>query len=120
MQKKRFWCEYEVPLGTYMFFEDDQAPESKDPLFDKVPEKNLKYVCKTRKYVKMEHAYVTEKGGPSAKNEFEQSAIPVPKVEFKNLHEAIDSFKTIRCQEPKINPVDSDQISSKPSLHYSS
>lgn len=46
-----------------MFFEDDQPPESLDPLFDKVPEKNLKYVCKTRKYVKMEHAYVTEKGG---------------------------------------------------------
>lgn len=44
-----------------MFFEEDPAPESLDPLFDKLPEKQLKYVGKTRKLIKMEHAYVTSK-----------------------------------------------------------
>lgn len=54
---------YENALGTYMFFEEDPEPKSEDPLFDKLPEKNLKYLCKTKKILNMEHAYVTPKEG---------------------------------------------------------
>lgn len=48
-------------MGTYMFFEENAAPECPDQLFEKLPEKNLKYVCKTRKLLKMKHTYVTPK-----------------------------------------------------------
>lgn len=50
-----------------MFFEEDPAPHCEDPLFDKVPEKTLKFVCKTRKHLHMEHAYVTPKEGKEGK-----------------------------------------------------
>lgn len=46
-----------------MFFEHDPAPKSLHPLFDKLPEKNLKYLVKTRKCMTMQHAYVTPKEG---------------------------------------------------------
>lgn len=46
-----------------MFFEDDPSPHCEDSLFDKLPEKNLKYLCKTRKLISVEHAYVTAKEG---------------------------------------------------------
>lgn len=46
-----------------MFFEDDPSPQCDDPLFDTLPESNLKYVCKTRKLLKMDHAYVLPKEG---------------------------------------------------------
>lgn len=46
-----------------MFFEDDPSPHCEDSLFDKLPEKYLKYVCKTRKLISVEHAYVTPKEG---------------------------------------------------------
>lgn len=58
-----FLGKFESALGTYMFFEEDPAPKTEDPLFDKLPEKNLKYICKSRKYLNMEHAYVTPKEG---------------------------------------------------------
>ena len=48
-----------------MFFEEDPEPTTEDPLFDKLPEKNLKYLCKTKKILNMEHAYVTPKEGKS-------------------------------------------------------
>lgn len=44
-----------------MFFEEDSSPKTSDPLFDKLPEKNLKYLCKTRKYIPVQHAHVTPK-----------------------------------------------------------
>lgn len=50
-----------------MFFEEDPDPKSEDPLFDKLPEKNLKYVSKTGKLLTMEHAYVTPKEGKLTK-----------------------------------------------------
>lgn len=46
-----------------MFFEEDPSPECRDILFDKLPDKNLKYVCKTRKLLKMERTYVKPKEG---------------------------------------------------------
>lgn len=51
------------PLGTYMFFEEDPAPHCADVLFDKMPETSVKFKCKTRKCLQMEHAYVTPKQG---------------------------------------------------------
>lgn len=54
---------YKNALGTYMFFEEDPCPQSEDPLFDKLPDNNLKYVCKTKKFLKMDHAYVLSKEG---------------------------------------------------------
>lgn len=46
-----------------MFFEEDPSPKSSDPLFDKLPEKSLKFLCKSRKLIKIEHAYITPKEG---------------------------------------------------------
>lgn len=46
-----------------MFFEDDPKPITKDPLFDKLAEKNLKYKCKTMKILNMQHAHVIPKEG---------------------------------------------------------
>lgn len=58
---------HESSLGTYMFFEEDPSPQCADPIFDKLPEKSLKFVCKTRKHLNMEHAYVTPKEGKGKK-----------------------------------------------------
>lgn len=41
-----------------MFFEEDRSAQSTDPLFDKLPEQNLKYLVKSRKSIKAEHVYV--------------------------------------------------------------
>lgn len=46
-----------------MFFEEDPSPKCSDPLFDKLPEKNLRFLCKTRKVINVEHAYITPKEG---------------------------------------------------------
>lgn len=46
-----------------MFFEEDLSPQCDDPLFDKLAENNLKYICKTRKLLKMDQAYVLPKEG---------------------------------------------------------
>lgn len=45
-----------------MFFEEATV-QGKDVLFDKYPDKCVKYVCQTRKLLSMEHAYVIPKEG---------------------------------------------------------
>ncbi|CAK1548370.1 unnamed protein product [Leptosia nina] len=87
-------CTYESPLGTHMFFEDDPFAQTNDPLFDKLPEKNLKYINKSRKTIKAEHVYVKAK----EENEQEQQQ-PVDKqndikpVTFSSIAEAVEKFK---------------------------
>ncbi|CAB3236967.1 unnamed protein product [Arctia plantaginis] len=90
-----FTGKYENALGTYMFFEEDPEPKTDDPLFDKLPEKNLKYVCKTRKYLNMEHAYITPKEGHSLQNQKQEPQDDIEAVNFKSLQEAIDNFKNL-------------------------
>lgn len=61
---KCFSGNYQHPLGTYMIFEEGTPPKCMDELFDKVPEKHLDYIGKTRKYIKMKGTYVTHKNEP--------------------------------------------------------
>ncbi|KAG6464363.1 general transcription factor 3C polypeptide 6 isoform X3 [Manduca sexta] len=111
-----FTGKYENPLGTYMFFEDDPNPQCEDSLFDKVPEKNLKYFCKTRKCLQVEHAYVTPKEGrdPNQPNQAVQPGDVIEPITFKTVKEAVDKFKesfnstavTTSTNEPTENVMD--------------
>ncbi|XP_013166731.1 PREDICTED: general transcription factor 3C polypeptide 6-like isoform X3 [Papilio xuthus] len=85
---------FENPLGTYLFFEEDQTPHCDDPLFDKLPEKNLKYLYKTNKLLSMEHAYVTSKED-NIENKVQQlnESESIEPVSFENLEEALETFK---------------------------
>ena len=47
---------YEDAVGTYLFFDKDDNPQTEDPVFDKVP--SLKYFGKTRKILKMQRAFL--------------------------------------------------------------
>lgn len=76
-----------------MFFEEDPHPKTDDPLFDKIPDKNYKYLCKTRKYLNMEHAYVTPKEGHVIQNAKQEMDDEVEAINFNSLQEAIDKFK---------------------------
>ncbi|KAI5642468.1 mab-21 protein domain-containing protein [Phthorimaea operculella] len=91
-----FTGKFASPLGTYMFFEDDPQPQSVDPLFDKLPEKNLKYLCKTNKLLNMEHAYVmplTNKD-PVVKTELDESSDKSLRlVKFTSVESALTKFK---------------------------
>ncbi|XP_026725831.1 general transcription factor 3C polypeptide 6-like isoform X3 [Trichoplusia ni] len=93
MDETFFTGKYDHALGTYMFFEEDPNPKSEDPLFDKLPEKNLKYLCKTRKYLNMEHAYVTPKEGHDPQNTKQELEDNIAPVNFKTLQEGIETFK---------------------------
>ncbi|XP_014369468.2 general transcription factor 3C polypeptide 6 isoform X2 [Papilio machaon] len=90
-----FTGSFENPLGTYLFFEEDQTPHCDDPLFDKLPEKNLKYLYKTTKLLSMEHAYVTSKEGSDIENKLQQSSESetIEPVTFENLEQALETFK---------------------------
>lgn len=88
-----FTGKFENALGTYMFFEEDPEPKSEDPLFDKLPEKNLKYLCKTKKLLNMEHAYVTPKEGHDLQHTKLEVDDNIEPVNFKSLQEAIEKFK---------------------------
>ncbi|XP_014369467.2 general transcription factor 3C polypeptide 6 isoform X1 [Papilio machaon] len=91
-----FTGSFENPLGTYLFFEEDQTPHCDDPLFDKLPEKNLKYLYKTTKLLSMEHAYVTSKeGSADIENKLQQSSESetIEPVTFENLEQALETFK---------------------------
>ncbi|OWR52125.1 hypothetical protein KGM_213106 [Danaus plexippus plexippus] len=86
---------YENPLGTYMFFEEDPTIQSSDPLFDRLPAKNLKYLCKTRKLINVEHAYVTPKEedkGNEVVNDDTQNEDIQPAA-FNSIQEALEIFK---------------------------
>ncbi|XP_072935037.1 general transcription factor 3C polypeptide 6 [Epargyreus clarus] len=100
MNETFFTGTYENPLGTYMFFENDTSPQSTDPVFDRIPEKNVKYVCKTRKLLKVEHGYITPKdgSGQSTQNQAQQAQEDAIKmVSFKTVQEALDKFKQEWC-----------------------
>ncbi|CAH0722386.1 unnamed protein product, partial [Brenthis ino] len=87
---------FENPLGTYMFFEEDPSPKCSDPLFDKLPEKNLRFLYKTRKLINVEHAYITPKEG---NQEQEHQEVQEPQnqdlkpANFKNIQDALERFK---------------------------
>nr|XP_021205178.1 general transcription factor 3C polypeptide 6 isoform X2 [Bombyx mori] len=87
---------YDNPFGTYLFFEEDPSPNTDDPLFDRLSEKNLKYVCKTRKCIQMQHAYVSPKEGEDCVpgNQSNKIDDDVKAVNFKTVQEAINTFKT--------------------------
>lgn len=96
MDSTVFMGKYENALGTYMFFEDDPACETKDTLFDKLAEKNLKYKCKTQKVLNMQHAHITPKEGkvmPDVENKVEEPTDEVEPVTFKTVQEALDKIK---------------------------
>ncbi|XP_045761693.1 general transcription factor 3C polypeptide 6-like isoform X2 [Maniola jurtina] len=88
---------YENPLGTYMFFEGDPLPCSSDPLFDKLSEKNLKYLCKTRKFINVQHAYVTPKDDRQEQEhqqeEKSSESDNIQPADFKSIQDALEKFK---------------------------
>lgn len=86
---------YEHALGTYMFFENDPTIKSVDPLFDKLPEENLKYVCKTRKLMKMERTYLTPKAENETKlfNIMQKPEEEVDVLNFNSIQEALENFR---------------------------
>ncbi|XP_068628791.1 general transcription factor 3C polypeptide 6 [Battus philenor] len=98
---------FKNPLGTYLFFEEDSSPHCDDPLFDKLPEKNLKYLYKTSKLLSMEHAYVTPKEGTDSniQNQMQksQSVDPIEPVTFNTLQEALEIFKKDRKEHDESN-----------------
>ncbi|XP_063394372.1 uncharacterized protein LOC134679407 [Cydia fagiglandana] len=101
-----FTGQLESPLGTYMFFARDIAPPSVDPLFDKVPKENMKYICKADKYLRMKHTYITPREGAetdvrSEPPEDEDNLVP---LNFKTVQDAIDTFKIE--WKPKIQEAD--------------
>ncbi|XP_075987152.1 general transcription factor 3C polypeptide 6-like isoform X2 [Anticarsia gemmatalis] len=96
-----FTGKFEQPLGTYLFFEEDPDPKTEDPLFDKLAEKNLKYTCKTKKYLNMEHAYVTPKEGHLVQNPKQENTDDIEVENFKSVQEALEKFKTHFESDPK-------------------
>ncbi|KAJ2946546.1 hypothetical protein O0L34_g12601 [Tuta absoluta] len=91
-----FTGKFANPLGTYMFFEEDPQPQSVDPLFDKLPEKSLKYLCKTNKLLNMEHAYVMPLANkdPVVKTEVdERNDRNLKLVKFTSVDSALSKFK---------------------------
>ncbi|XP_059047483.1 general transcription factor 3C polypeptide 6-like isoform X2 [Achroia grisella] len=111
MDETFFTGKFEQPLGTYMFFEDNPMAESCDPIFDKLSEKNLKYVCKTQKYLSMEHAYVSSKEGAeqNMQNQESQPDDEIQVVNFKSLQEALQRFQSISHDESKSISTTSEQ-----------
>ncbi|XP_031769809.2 general transcription factor 3C polypeptide 6-like isoform X2 [Galleria mellonella] len=111
MDETFFTGKFEQPLGTFMFFENDPTAQSCDPIFDKLPEKSLKYVCKTQKYLTMEHAYVSSKEGgeQSMHSQDCQPDDEIQVVNFKNLQEALQKFQSISNYESKPIPTTSEQ-----------
>ncbi|KAM3966851.1 uncharacterized protein ACR2FA_012388 [Aphomia sociella] len=98
-----FTGKYENPLGTFMFFEEDPAAQSSDPVFDRLSEKNVKYVCKTQKYLNMEHAYVSSKEGKDQSHQSQESQPDdeIEVVNFKTVQEALQKFQNITNHEQK-------------------
>ncbi|CAK1599574.1 unnamed protein product [Parnassius mnemosyne] len=92
-----FTGKFENPLGTYLFFEEDPSPHCADPLFDKLPERNLKYLHKTTKLLCMEHAYVAPKEGSeeSIQSQLQQphQDDDIKPVTFNTLQKALETFK---------------------------
>ncbi|XP_038208826.1 general transcription factor 3C polypeptide 6 [Zerene cesonia] len=84
---------FENPLGTYMFFEDDPSAHTDDPLFDKLPDKNLKYLLKTRKFIKAEHVYVKQKDGIEKEYQERNVEPDIKPITFTSITEAIEKFK---------------------------
>ncbi|XP_013183469.2 general transcription factor 3C polypeptide 6-like [Amyelois transitella] len=88
-----FTGEYENALGTYMFFEEDLSAQSEDPLLDRLPKKNLKYVTKTRKLLEMKQAYVTAKEDQDIQCDSIEHDSAVEVVSFSNLEAAQEKFR---------------------------
>ncbi|KAG7304042.1 hypothetical protein JYU34_010968 [Plutella xylostella] len=90
-----FTGKYETPNGTFMFFEPDLSPLPEDHIFERVPENRLKYICKTRKFLNMSHAYVTPKEGTAKDTKSNLGMIDddVQVVTFNSIQEAIEKFK---------------------------
>ncbi|RVE43273.1 hypothetical protein evm_012103 [Chilo suppressalis] len=89
-----FIGKYENPLGTYMFFKDVPPPISEDPVFDQVPAKNLEYLSKTRKLIKMEHTYITPNNMEGNSGNETLSLNTIEPVTFESYEKAIENFKT--------------------------
>nr|CAD7572623.1 unnamed protein product [Timema californicum] len=53
-----FLGEYRDIAGTALFFEEDTSTPQHDPVFSKVPDKQLRYMCKTRKSLLMSRVFV--------------------------------------------------------------
>ncbi|XP_049886977.1 general transcription factor 3C polypeptide 6 [Pectinophora gossypiella] len=98
------------PLGTHMFFEENLLAKSEDPLFDKLPEKNLMYVFKTNKSLNMEHAYLIPREG-AGQNIKGEAEVPdeLPTVKFASMEEALTAFKHILKQDDNAS-IDADVV----------
>ncbi|GBP41761.1 hypothetical protein EVAR_33752_1 [Eumeta japonica] len=98
LYRSKFFCKgkYEPSLGTYMFFEEDPDAQSSDPLFDKLPEKCLKYLCKSRKVIKFEQTYVVPKEGmdQELQNCLQEKEENIEIANFPSMQVAIEKFKT--------------------------
>ncbi|XP_045512953.1 general transcription factor 3C polypeptide 6-like [Pieris brassicae] len=86
---------YENPLGTHIFFEEDPLAQTSDLLFDKLPEKSLKYLTKSRKTVKAEHVYIKMKEGTESEAQIKQDKTDheISAVAFTSVAEAVERFK---------------------------
>jgi hypothetical protein len=56
-----FAGEYRDIVGTALFFEEDPMPPAGDSVFTTIPERQLRYVCKTRKALHMSRVFLRRK-----------------------------------------------------------
>jgi len=56
-----FAGEYHDIVGTALFFEEDPSPAGNDPVFTTIPQHQLRYVCKTRKALRMSRVFLKRK-----------------------------------------------------------
>ena len=56
-----FAGEYHDIVGTALFFEGDPSPAGSDPVFTTIPKHQLRYVCKTRKALRMSRVFLKRK-----------------------------------------------------------
>ncbi|XP_064292065.1 uncharacterized protein LOC128669755 isoform X3 [Plodia interpunctella] len=84
---------FENAVGTYMFFEEDLCPQTEDPLLDRLPEKNLKYVSKTRKLLEMKQAYVTAKEAQEIQSQSSDKESDIETISFSNIEDVRAKFK---------------------------
>ena len=56
-----FAGEYRDVVGTALFFEEDPSPAGSDPVFTTIPQHQLRYVCKTRKALRMSRVFLKRK-----------------------------------------------------------
>ena len=111
-----FAGEYHDIVGTALFFEEDPAPSGSDPVFTTIPKHQLRYVCKTRKALRMSRVFLKRKdsvhddsglhpdvdtGENSADEDHETGPSNVHVISSDNLTMEVEDSPTLRSIEEK-------------------